>query len=264
MAKELNLQIEKSTIDNIATLNRDIANFEGDRKDANGGIQNAQVGIYCETLSVFASYPSSKKKISIGDMKVLKTALSDSGMSEGSVKRKAEKTQWAFIKMRKDGTLPTQATPSAIREILKNDYEVDSESKLVKAFDPNKPLSKAESLIRKIFGELKKDESGMKGGLDASDFAEFVTLYDAEKIAREVRVKAEYEAQAQKDAEVVAQDETLEAMDELLGDDMTSDDIPNAQDDMDNNPFGSSHPKTISLTELDDVVFSRSCVSLND
>ncbi len=237
MAKELNLQIEKSTIANIADLNRDIANFEGDRKDANGGIQNAQVGIYCETLSAFASYPSSKKKISIGDMKVLKTALSDSGMSEGSVKRKAEKTQWAFIKMRKDGTLPTQATPSAVRDILLKDYEIDSESKLVKAFDPNKPLSKAESLIRTIFGELKKDESGMKGGLDANDFAEFVTLYDAEKIAREVRVKAEAEAQAQKDAEVVAQDETADAMDELVGGDLNLEDMPNAQDDLQDNPF---------------------------
>jgi len=237
MAKELNLQIEKSTIANIADLNRDIANFEGDRKDANGGIQNAQVGIYCETLSAFASYPSSKKKISIGDMKVLKTALSDSGMSEGSVKRKAEKTQWAFIKMRKDGTLPTQATPSAVRDILLKDYEIDSESKLVKAFDPNKPLSKAESLIRTIFGELKKDESGMKGGLDANDFAEFVTLYDAEKIAREVRVKAEAEAQAQKDAEVVAQDETADAMDELVGEDLNLEDMPNAQDDLQDNPF---------------------------
>jgi len=237
MAKELNLQIEKSTIANIADLNRDIANFEGDRKDANGGIQNTQVGIYCETLSAFASYPSSKKKISIGDMKVLKTALSDSGMSEGSVKRKAEKTQWAFIKMRKDGTLPTQATPSAVRDILLKDYEIDSESKLVKAFDPNKPLSKAESLIRTIFGELKKDESGMKGGLDANDFAEFVTLYDAEKIAREVRVKAEAEAQAQKDAEVVAQDETADAMDELVGGDLNLEDMPNAQDDLQDNPF---------------------------
>jgi len=237
MAKELNLQIEKSTIANIADLNRDIANFEGDRKEANGGIQNAQVGIYCETLSAFASYPSSKKKISIGDMKVLKTALSDSGMSEGSVKRKAEKTQWAFIKMRKDGTLPTQATPSAVRDILLKDYEIDSESKLVKAFDPNKPLSKAESLIRTIFGELKKDESGMKGGLDANDFAEFVTLYDAEKIAREVRVKAEAEAQAQKDAEVVAQDETADAMDELVGGDLNLEDMPNAQDDLQDNPF---------------------------
>ena len=238
MAKELNLQIEKTTIENIADLNREISNFEGDRKEANSGIQNAQVGIYCETLSAFASYPSSKKKITIGDMKVLKNALLETGMSEGSVKRKAEKTQWAFIKMRKDGTLPTQATPSAIREILKNDYEIDSESKLVKAFDPKKPLSKAETIIKQIFGEAKADGNGVKGGLDASDFAEFVTLYDAEKIAREIRVKAEAEAQAQKDAEVVAQDETAEAMDELVGDDITSDDIPNAQADLQDNPFG--------------------------
>jgi len=237
MAKELNLQIEKSTIDNIATLNRDIANFEGDRKEANGGIQNAQVGIYCETLSAFASYPSSKKKISIGDMKVLKTALLDSGMSEGSVKRKAEKTQWAFIKMRKDGTLPTQATPSAIRDILTKDYEVDSESKLVKAFDPNKPLSKAESLIRTIFGELKKDESGIKGGLSSEDFAEFRRLYIGNMVAHKTRIKNEVEVQSKKDAEVNIQEETDQALDDLMGDDMSLEDMPNAQDDLQDNPF---------------------------
>lgn len=237
MAKELNLQIEKSTIDNIATLNRDIANFEGDRKEANGGIQNAQVGIYCETLSAFASYPSSKKKISIGDMKVLKNALLDSGMSEGSVKRKAEKTQWAFIKMRKDGTLPTQATPSAVREILQKDYEIDSESKLVKAFDPNKPLSKAESLIRTIFGELKKDESGIKGGLSSEDFAEFRRLYIGNMVAHKARIKNEVEVQSKKDAEVNIQEETDQALDDLMGDDMSLEDMPNAQDDLQDNPF---------------------------
>ena len=237
MAKELNLQIEKSTIENIADLNREIANFEGDRKEANGGIQNAQVGIYCETLSAFASYPSSKKKISIGDMKVLKTALLDSGMSEGSVKRKAEKTQWAFIKMRKDGTLPTQATPSAIRDILTKDYEVDSESKLVKAFDPNKPLSKAESLIRTIFGELKKDESGIKGGLSSEDFAEFRRLYIGNMVAHKTRIKNEVEVQSKKDAEVNIQEETDQALDDLMGDDMSLEDMPNAQDDLQDNPF---------------------------
>ena len=237
MAKELNLQIEKSTITNIADLNKEISNFEGDRKDANSGIQNAQVGIYCETLSVFASYPSSKKKISIGDMKVLKTALLDTGMSEGSVKRKAEKTQWAFIKMRKDGTLPTQATPSAIREILKNDYEIDSESKLVKTFDPNKPLSKAESLIRTIFGELKKDESGIKGGLSSEDFAEFRRLYIGNMVAHKARIKNEVEVQSKKDAEVNIQEETDQALDDLMGDDMSLEDMPNAQDDLQDNPF---------------------------
>ena len=237
MAKELNLQIEKTTIANIADLNKEISNFEGDRKDANSGIQNAQVGIYCETLSVFASYPSSKKKISIGDMKVLKTALLDTGMSEGSVKRKAEKTQWAFIKMRKDGTLPTQATPSAIREILKNDYEIDSESKLVKTFDPNKPLSKAESLIRTIFGELKKDESGMKGGLSTEDFEEFRRLYIGNMVARKSRIANEVQAQAQKDAEVNIQEETDQALEDLVGDDLHPDDMPNAQADLQDNPF---------------------------
>jgi len=237
MAKELNLQIEKSTIENIADLNREIANFEGDRKEANGGIQNAQVGIYCETLSAFASYPSSKKKISIGDMKVLKTALLETGMSEGSVKRKAEKTQWAFIKMRKDGTLPTQATPSAIRDILKNDYEIDSESKLVKTFDPNKPLSKAESLIRTIFGELKKDESGIKGGLSSEDFAEFRRLYIGNMVAHKTRIKNEVEVQSKKDAEVNIQEETDQALDDLMGDDMSLEDMPNAQDDLQDNPF---------------------------
>jgi len=237
MAKELNLQIEKSTIENIADLNREIANFEGDRKEANGGIQNAQVGIYCETLSAFASYPSSKKKISIGDMKVLKTALLETGMSEGSVKRKAEKTQWAFIKMRKDGTLPTQATPSAIRDILKNDYEIDSESKLVKTFDPNKPLSKAESLIRTIFGELKKDESGIKGGLSSEDFAEFRRLYIGNMVAHKTRIKNEVEVQSKKDAEVNIQEETDQALEDLIGDDMSIEDMPNAQDDLQDNPF---------------------------
>ena len=237
MAKELNLQIEKSTITNIADLNKEISNFEGDRKDANSGIQNAQVGIYCETLSVFASYPSSKKKISIGDMKVLKNALLDSGMSEGSVKRKAEKTQWAFVKMRKDGTLPTQATPSAIREILKNDYEIESESKLVKTFDPNKPLSKAESLIRTIFGELKKDESGIKGGLSSEDFAEFRRLYIGNMVAHKARIKNEVEVQSKKDAEVNIQEETDQALDDLMGDDMSLEDMPNAQDDLQDNPF---------------------------
>ena len=77
----------------------------------------------------------------------------------------------------------------------------------------------------------------MKGGLDANDFAEFVTLYDAEKIAREIRVQAEAEAQAQKDAEVVAQDETADAMDELVGEDLNLEDMPNAQDDLQDNPF---------------------------
>ena len=170
-------------------------------------------------------------------MKVLKTALLDTGMSEGSVKRKAEKTQWAFIKMRKDGTLPTQATPSAIREILKNDYEIDSESKLVKTFDPNKPLSKAESLIRTIFGELKKDESGMKGGLSTEDFDEFRRLYIGNMVARKSRIANEVQAQAKQNAEVNIQEETDQALEDLVGDDMSIEDMPNAQDDLQDNPF---------------------------
>ena len=252
---KLNISISKTTTDNIATFLKDISREDANRADATAGINLANIGIYCETIAIFNAYP--KNKISVADMKVLKNSLQDAGMTEGNAKRKAEKTQWAFRALRKDNKLPTQATPEMVRTILNEDYEVFSEAKLTSVFNPKKPLSKAETIIKQIFGEPKADGNGVKGGLDASDFAEFVTLYDAEKIAREIRVKAEAEAQAQKDAEVVAQDETAEAMDELVGDDMTSDDIPNAQADMDNNPFGGSYPKTQNLTELDNAIFAK-------
>ena len=227
----------KSTTDSIGGFQKTINSAEANRKVCSEEVNGANISIYSHTVASFNAY--NKDKIRTADMKALREGLKDAGLTEASAKRKAEKTQWVFVALRKEnkknpGYFPTQATPEFIQELFA-DLEIKSESKLTSHFNPKKPLTKAQTIIRSIFGEMKEDKTGMKGGLDAKDYAEFKTLFDAEVIAREERVQNEAEAEAKKESEINAQDETADAMDEII--ENCGDDIPNAQDDLDNNPF---------------------------
>ena len=56
-------------------------------------------------------------------------------------------------------------------------------------------------------------------------------------VARKSRIANEVQAQAKQNAEVNIQEETDQALEDLVGDDMSIEDMPNAQDDLQDNPF---------------------------
>lgn len=152
--------IDSAVFADIAGHEKNIEGLKGEAKERTAAANSEKISAYAALISGLSSQRLVKGNLPRAISKqVYKGLIEDAGVKEASAKRYLENSVGAMRVLE----IPTQATPSLVRDILLSE-NIDSENKLAKRVSGETEKDPMQALAETLIGKFtsRKDEQGNK------------------------------------------------------------------------------------------------------